>query len=106
MSETPIADPDFDADDLLAIGTLTASDIEAIDCALMKACKPRWLKVAMVVGEAMDAYPDKYHDVPDIFYSQRVRELVKAGKIESQGNLFFMRFSEVCLPFTKVTDEA
>ena len=46
---------------------------------------------------------DFYHDVPDVFYSQRARALVKAGKLESQGNLFFIRFSEVRLPKVRVT---
>ena len=36
--------------------------------------------------------------IPDIFYSQRVRHLVEEGKLESQGNLGYMRYSEVRLP--------
>ena len=77
MAETFIPDHKFDANDLRAIGALSATDLEVIDHARMAACKPRWLKLAMVVGEAIHACPEKYHDVPDIFYSQRVRELVK-----------------------------
>lgn len=102
MAEMPIPDHKFDANDLRAIGALSATDLEVIDHALMAACKPRWLKLAMVVGEAIHACPEKYHDVPDISYSQRVRELVNSGQLESQGNLFFMRFSEVRLPKLRV----
>jgi len=36
--------------------------------------------------------------VPDIFYAERVRNLVAEGKLESQGNLLYMGFSEVRLP--------
>jgi hypothetical protein len=37
-------------------------------------------------------------NVPDVYYAQRVCHLVEVGKLESQGNLAFMRFSEVRLP--------
>ena len=36
-------------------------------------------------------------DVPDGYYAQRVALLVDSGKLESQGNLEYMRFSEVRL---------
>ncbi|WEK97612.1 DUF3658 domain-containing protein [Xanthomonas oryzae] len=45
----------------------------------------------------MDAYPDAYCDIPDIFYAQRIRYLVSAGHLEASGNLNRMRFSEVRL---------
>jgi len=35
--------------------------------------------------------------IPDIYYANRVRALVEAGRLESQGNLDYMRFSEVRL---------
>ena len=40
-------------------------------------------------------------NLPDIFYSQRVRKLVELGFLESEGNLDFMCFSEVRLPVKK-----
>ena len=48
----------------------------------------------------MDAYPDQYLDIPDVFYSQRIRELVSGGQLQAQGNLHRMRFSEVRLTST------
>jgi hypothetical protein len=90
-------DPPLDAEDLQAIAALTPDDLGAIDRALFSACYTNWRKVALVVGTAMDAYPDSYHDVPDVFYAQRVRALVSAGQLEAQGNLHRMRFSEVRL---------
>ena len=39
-----------------------------------------------------------FPDVPDIYYAQRVRHLVEVGKLESQGDLHYMRYSEVRLP--------
>lgn len=91
-------DPPLDADDLDAVAALTSHDLGAIDRALLAASTTTWRKVALVVGTAMDAYPDLYQDIPDVFYSQRVRTLVSVGQLEAQGNLHRMRFSEVRLP--------
>ncbi|WP_165424364.1 DUF3658 domain-containing protein [Pseudoxanthomonas winnipegensis] len=91
-------DPPLDAEDLEAVATLTQDDFNAIDQALLVASSTSWRKVASVVGAARDTYPDLYHDIPDVFYSHRVRTLVSDGKLEAQGNLHRMRFSEVRLP--------
>ena len=90
-------DPPLDAEDLEAVAALTSADLRAIDQALLAASHTNWRKVAFVVGVAMDAYPDLYLDVPDVFYAQRIRALVTAGQLEAQGNLHRMRFSEVRL---------
>jgi hypothetical protein len=65
-----------------------------------------WRKVALVVAVAMDAYSDQYHDIPDVFYGQRVRDLVSSGHLAAQGNLRRMRFSEVRLTSLGLGDEA
>jgi len=90
-------DPPLDAEDLEAVAALTRDDLGAIDRAIIAASHTNWRKVALVVGTAMDAYPDLYHDVPDVFYAQRVRALVSAGQLEAQGNLHRIRFSEIRL---------
>ncbi|AJQ84365.1 DUF3658 domain-containing protein [Xanthomonas oryzae pv. oryzae] len=90
-------DPPLDAEELEAAASLTSDDIQAIDCALIAASRASWSKVALVVSVAMDAYPDAYCDIPDIFYAQRIRYLVSAGHLEASGNLNRMRFSEVRL---------
>jgi hypothetical protein len=46
----------------------------------------------------MSKSPDRINGIPDIFYSQRIRELVEKKLLESQGDLQFMRYSEVRLP--------
>ncbi|MEA9655534.1 DUF3658 domain-containing protein [Xanthomonas campestris pv. raphani] len=93
-------DPPLDAEELEAVAALTTHDLEAIDHSLLAASATSWRKVAFVVGTAMDAYPDLYHEIPDVFYSQRVRALVSTGQLVAQGNLHRMRFSEIRL--TKV----
>jgi len=50
-----------------------------------------------VIGSAMLAAEDIVPRVPDFFYTERIRHLVVAGKLESEGNLDYMRFSEVRL---------
>ena len=78
---------------------LSQEDIAKIDDGLLSNCCDRWRKVAMVVGTTMTiGGPYRYEGVPDVFYSQRVKALVATGLLESQGNLDFMRYSEVWLP--------
>ena len=48
----------------------------------------------MTIGELSERFPN----IPDIYYAQRVRRLVAVGELESQGNLEYMRYSEVRLP--------
>lgn len=91
-------DLELDDEDHLAVSALTEDDITAIDDAILAEARVHWLKVAMVVAKAMDAYPGEYLEIPDLFYGQRVRELVLKGKLIAQGNVSRMRYSEVRLP--------
>ena len=78
---------------------LSPDDVAKIDEGLLSNCRNRWRKVAMVVGSTMaSGGPYHYENVPDVFYSQRVKALVQRGLLESQGNLDFMRYSHVRLP--------
>ena len=74
-------DPPLDTDDLQAVAVLAVDDIKAIDRALLAASHTNWRKVALVVSVAMDAYPGLYLNVPDVFYTQRVRALVSTGHL-------------------------
>ena len=80
------------------VASLSAADIDAIDRALLGNTLDRWRKVAMVVGKTMMELEDRRRGIPDTFYAQRVRNLVEMGSLESQGNLAYMRFSEVRRP--------
>jgi hypothetical protein len=90
-------DTELDEEDLAAISQLTEADIAAIDLALLAECATSWRKVARVIGFAMKSLQEKLEDIPDSYYAQRVLVLAAAGKIESQGNLHYMRSSEVRL---------
>ena len=96
--EIPIPDPPLSPEEEAKVAKLTSKEIEAIDEALMSNAKPRWRKVAMLVGLAMGQLQNRTLGIPDLYYAQRVRKLVEAGRLESEGNLAYMRFSEVRLP--------
>ena len=98
--ETPIPDPPLTPEEEAKVAQLTERELEAIDEALMWNIHHRWRKVAMVVGLTMHNLEDRVRGIPDLFYAQRVRKLVETGRVESQGNLAYMRFSEVRLPTT------
>ena len=51
----------------------------------------------MIIGMAMGELPDRISGIHDVFYSQRIQKLVEKDLLESQGNLQFMRYSEVRL---------
>ncbi|MEZ5444976.1 MAG: DUF3658 domain-containing protein [Gammaproteobacteria bacterium] len=96
--EIPIPDPPLSPEQEARVVQLTSKEIEAIDKTLMSNAKPSWRKVAMLVGLSIGQLRDRIPDIPDLYYSQRVRKLVESGRLESQGNLAYMRFSEVRLP--------
>jgi len=41
---------------------------------------------------------ETFPGIPGVYYSQRIRHFVEEGSLESQGNLAYMKFSEVRLP--------
>jgi hypothetical protein len=91
-------DPPLTVDQQQRVDQLSGPEIDAIDEALLEDACDRWRKVARIVGTAVGKLRDRIPDVPDLYYAQRVRHLVAIGRLESQGNLEFMRFSEVRVP--------
>lgn len=96
--ELPIKDGPMTAEQILAVEKLSKEEIEEIDKALMSNVVRHWRKLAMVIGVTMSKLPDGMVGVPDVFYAERMRKLVDAGHVESQGDLSRMRFCEVRLP--------
>jgi hypothetical protein len=72
-------------------------EVAELDRALMANCSRSWRKVARVVGTTMMVPPFKSSPLPDVCYATRVVELVRQGKLEADGNLNYMRYSEVRL---------
>jgi hypothetical protein len=69
---------------------------ELIDQTILACCKPRFLKVARIIGDVAVALKVPIDSEKD-FIADRIKELVKAQKLESQGNLERWRFSEIRL---------
>ena len=80
------------------VASLSADFLRKVDAALLSQAKGTWRKVAMLVGSAMMDSALRVPGLPDTFYAMRVRKLVEVGVLEAEGNLDYMRFSEVRLP--------
>ena len=96
--EIPQPDPPLTPEQEAKVAQLSDEDIYKIDKELLSQACERWRKVARIVGIAMSELEDRVIGIPDVYYSQRVRLLVESGQLESQGNLEYMRFSEVRVP--------
>jgi hypothetical protein len=96
--EVPAPNPPLSAAEQSAAARLTSSDIAFIDSAVLSCALPRWQKLARIVGRTMDKLESRYPDFLESFYAQRVQILADQGRLESQGDLNYMRFSEVRLP--------
>jgi hypothetical protein len=90
-------DPPLDVEQSLRVSKLTQDDLWDIDRELLAQSARSWRKVARIVGQTIDKLSTRIPDVPDVYYAQRVRHLVEIGKLESQGDLHYMRHSEVRL---------
>ncbi len=81
----------------IKISKLTEDQISEIDNALLSFTSYEFRKVARVVGSTMLHLKNRFPEIPDIFYSHRIQHLVSKGLLVSQGNLRFMRYSEIKL---------
>jgi len=80
------------------VSRLKQEDLWEIDRVLLAQSSTQWRKVVRIVGMTIGELSERFPNIPDIYYAQRVRRLVAVGELESQGNLEYMRFSEVRLP--------
>lgn len=97
-SEELTPHPPLNAEQAKIAASLSADFVSRIDAELMSHAKGRNRKVAMLVGKAMMNPEVRAPGLPDLYYAQRVRALVERGQLVAEGNLDFMRFSEVRLP--------
>jgi len=78
-----------------AIAALTVDDVAAIDAAILAKLSSRWQKTAFVIATSMYVHPDRYENIPDVFYGRRLLALAQQGLLEASGDLRQWRFSEV-----------
>jgi hypothetical protein len=91
-------DGPLDPEQSLRVSRLKQEDLWEMDRVLLAQSARTWHKVAHIVLMTMGELSERFPNVPDVYYAQRVRRLVAVGELESQGNLECMRLSEVRLP--------
>lgn len=96
--EFPEAHPPLSAEEASAVAQLSSADVKCIDATILSCALTRWQKVAMVVSHAAKKLETKYSQLSDIYYAVRIQDMAARGRLESQGNLAYLRFSEVRLP--------
>jgi len=75
----------------------TASD-EQIDELVLRLSRPRWQKMALIVGKALTELEARKLDATEDMIAERVRAIVEAGQLSAQGNLSCWRRCELMLP--------
>lgn len=92
-------DPDtqLTAEQQAQVDRLTTIKLAEIDEALLRAANTIWQKQALIIGQVMTATHCKQLELPDVFYSTRLKLLVEQEKLTAMGNLNHMRYSELKL---------
>jgi hypothetical protein len=76
-----------------------------LDQLLLSFCTGRWLKVARIIGETLEALEQRGVQMDGSVADQidaRMAALVGSGRLEAQGNIKRWRYSEVRLPGGRV----
>jgi hypothetical protein len=94
---------------------------ELVDQTILACCEPRFVKVARIIVDVAtalkvpkpmverlftDEAPEKPMGTEVDFIADRIKALVKAERLESQGNLDRWRFSEIRLPRDKIFSDS
>ena len=96
--EIPEPNPPLNREEELAAAKLKSEELALIDATVLSCVAARWQKLALVVVRAKEKLESNYPEFSPTFYAMRVQALDELGRVESQGDLDYMRFSEVRLP--------
>ena len=96
--ELPVPNDPMSPEEAAAFALLRKEEVKDIDDAILSCATAHWQKVARMVSLAEKKLGSKYPQFSYILYAERIRQLAEEGRLESQGDLSFMRFSEVRLP--------
>jgi Protein of unknown function len=88
-------DPPLTAEERAKVDSLGTEQVQAIDDALMSHVSESWRKMARVVASAMLDVSGIIPSVPDGYFAERLRKLVRTGAVESRGDLETVRYCEV-----------
>ena len=95
--EVPIPNDPISPEEAAAFARLREEEVRDIDDAILSCAARRWQKVAMMISLAERKLALRYPQFTYSFYAERIRLLAEKGQLESQGDLSYMRFSEVRL---------
>ena len=96
--ETPRETPPPTTEECALAAQLPAEDLRLIDETIVGCAQPGWHKVARVMWEVEAKLGARFPGLTHRFYTLRLGQLVRAGRLESQGHLMYMRFSEIRRP--------
>jgi hypothetical protein len=84
---------------ILSEGKLVSAPLSFFDPLLLSSATPEWQKTAMVIGKALvESWTTSVIQTDDLVLSARARALAGAGALESRGDLFDVKNSELRLP--------
>jgi len=98
MSEYEPPDGPMTSDESAIVSALDPDFVRKVDEALLSHAHHKSRKVAFIVARTMRDATLRLPGLSDLFYASRVKELVKQGFLIAEGNLDYMRYSEVSLP--------
>ncbi len=105
VEDIPEPYPPLNPNQQALVDKLNSEQVEEIDILLIQNASRHWRKVAMLIGKTMMELENKFVGIPDIYYADRIKYLVESGQLEAQGNLNYMRFSEVRFPAADAQSE-
>lgn len=88
-------DPELTPKQTKLVSALSDDQVQNIDNAILSVADEQFRKIAYIVGTVMSDSHNRLIEIPDVFYSQRVKHLVAIGLLDVQGNLKNMRSCEV-----------
>ncbi len=97
MKEIPSLPDPLTPEQEALIAQLTDEQIETIDEALLGQTTEVFRKTAAIIGFSMGKLDKEILGIPDTYYLMRLKGLVEKGMIDVEGNIDYMRFSEIRL---------
>jgi hypothetical protein len=96
--EIPMENPPLSAEEQSVAVQLNETDRKMIEATIMANCSERWRKVAWVVVRTVDALKTRYPGLTYVFYTECLCRLVDEERLDLDGDLLYIRHSEVRLP--------
>ncbi|MCH1918066.1 hypothetical protein L9G15_01315 [Shewanella sp. A3A] len=79
------------------LAQITQEQIDIVDKILLSNVRQHYMKVAMLIAKTYNKLPDELRELPTAFLAKRVMALVECELLQAQGDLHYIRYSEVRL---------